>query len=608
MSTPFIDFKAVEITPERQNRYFVKPDYIEKLISPKASLIIGERGSGKTTLLRSLEKLFNESESLEYVGIYYRFETAYVKALNNPEMSKEQNIMAFSQSIAAVIAKLMCGILESIKKKRKYTFERESILCRKIAKDIELQIDEDISTFEQLANVFEMIRKKTLINSQNGKSICYFDYTTFVSEFCEELRKEDIFGNTCFCVLFDEYENLTHSEQRVVNSLIKASSYMLTYKVCMRPEGFLTKETVAEKEQLIFGHDYEEFDYVRDIVGIDKVKKHLRNICTIRLECFYDQLKIEYEKSALQIDNYLEIIKEDKEIASWERIEEYKEELREELRQKYPEKISNIEKIENVIDLKLIFILYEKRYSAQEIFDNFEGSTEKYKNWIHNYKNNIIFQIISECEQTKKYCGLDTIIKLANGNVRRVLEILHYAFGDYTKNGHIYGMISVKKQTDAVNRVADSSFQEIDYIPVNGYKAKNLANALGNLFAEFLQDQRAKKFEVNSFSIVTTNKLEKSKEEELKAVIRDAIVWGVLIPSKANKVKNMGDIVFDGRDYILHPIFAPYFKISYRKRQKCELKDIEVYSMLRPNSRKEIKAISKELNCEEYVQQKLEFV
>ena len=85
MNTPFVDFKATEITPEKQKCFFVEPKFIKSVISPKASVIIGERGSGKTTLLRQLEKAFNHSQDLEYLGIYYRFETAYVKALNNPD-------------------------------------------------------------------------------------------------------------------------------------------------------------------------------------------------------------------------------------------------------------------------------------------------------------------------------------------------------------------------------------------------------------------------------------------------------------------------------------------------------------------------------------------
>lgn len=587
MNTPFIDFKATEIAPEKQTCFFVEPRYIKGVISPKASVIIGERGSGKTTLLRHLEKLFNHSANLEYIGIYYRFETAYVKALNNPEMSTDQNISAFSQSLAAILGKLLCHILEEIKENRGIEYQLEEEICKRLTMDIELPIAENVSSYKQLAEVCESIRKKILINLQNDINTCYFEYTSFVNHFCEELRKESLFSETCFCVLLDEYENLTFSQQRVVNSYIKSSSYYLTYKVCMRPDGFLTKDTVADKEQLMIGHDYEEFDYVKNVVGSEKdVKEHLRKICANRLDYFYRQQKIQFDKKDLEIDSYLDIVKDETDIESWERIGEYKEQLRQVLRKRYPNKIEIIDTL-NVIDLKLIYILYEKKYSEEDIFENICSLTEKYKNWIHNYKKNIIFQITSECEQTKKYCGFDTIIKLSNSNARTVLEIMHYAFGELSDVEKVYKRISVKRQTDAVNKVAVSSFEQIDYIPYNGYKEKNLANALGNLFADFLKDSRAKKFEVNSFSI-TISKMDDEKNKELKTILRDAVVWGVLIPSKANKIKNKGDIVLDGRDYMLHPIFSPYFKISYRKRQKCELRDVDIYSMLFPKSRKEL--------------------
>lgn len=606
MNTPFTDFKATEISPEKQNSYFVEPKHLKKLISPKASIIFGERGSGKTTILRHLEKSFNQSRQFKYIGIYYRFETAHAKGMSNSAMSIEQNIMAFSQSISAIIGKLLCRVLDEIKKNKQIVYIKEEKICKRLVEEIDIKINEDINTFEQLEWVLERVRKKTLKDIQNGISKCYFEYTSFLSEFCEELRKEEIFKDTCFCVLLDEYENLTYSEQRVVNSLIKSSSYFLTYKVCMRPEGFLTKDTVAEKEQLIFGHDYEEFDYVKDIVGGEKeIKEHLRKVCSNRLEYFYNQNSVQYEKLELNIDSYLDIIKEEADIASWERSGEYRNELRKKLYSIFSDYQDTIEGMDSVLDLKLALMLEAKGYNQKEIFDNINKKSEKYSNWIHNYKYNLLFQVIAECEQTKKYCGFDTFIKLSNNNARTILEILHYAFGDYDLSNSTYNRISVKRQTDAINKVAEASFEQINYIPANGYKAKNLANALGNLFSEMLKDKRAKKFEVNSFSIKSTKQLSDDMIAELKAVLHDCIVWGVLIPSKANKVKNLGDIVFDGRDYILHPIFAPYFKISYRKRQKCELKDFDVYSMLRPKPRNEIAMISKEINSD-YTQLELE--
>ena len=92
---------------------------------------------------------------------------------------------------------------------------------------------------------------------------------------------------------------------------------------------------------------------------------------------------------------------------------------------------------------------------------------------------------------------------------------------------------------------------------------------------------------------------------ELKSVLHDAVVWGALLPSKATKIKNKGDIVFDGRDYMLHPILTPFFKISVNKRQKCELDDSVVYSMFQHKTRKELKSIKKELDTG-YKQQVLE--
>ncbi len=608
MNTPFIDFKAQEITAEKQDKYFVKPNHLEKLISPKASLIFGERGSGKTTILKHLEKLFNSSNDFRYIGLYYRFETAHTKALYNPEITEEKNIVAFSQAMTVIIAKLLCEVLMKLQNEKRITFEKEEEICLRMMEAIEIETNCSKPCFESLKKVLEMVRRKTLINLQNNRVICYLDYTTFVGQFCEELCKENHLKETCFCVLLDEFENLTFSEQRVINSYIKSSSYFLTYKVCMRPDGFLTKNTLAEKEQLIIGHDYEEFDYVKDIVGAEsELKKHLREVCYNRLAYFYSELGCEVDECALEIDNYLDYIDDVEDIEKWERIEEYKEELKNSLKNIYVNSTEIIDTITDTITLRLILVLHEKGLSEKVVFSSISEKSDKYKNWIHNYKQNIIFQIISECEQTKKYCGFDTLVKLAHGNARTVLEILHYAFGDYDeKAGAKYKTISVKRQTDAVNKVAELSFLQIDYIPVNGYRVKSLANALGNLFAEVMKDGRARKFETNSFSIKATTLLTKEQRDELIGVLHDATVWGVLLPFKATKIKNPGDIVFDGKDYMLHPIFAPFFKISYRKKQKCELRDEDVYSMLKPGTRQEIDRISKEIKTG-FVQQTLEW-
>lgn len=606
MNSPFTDIKAQEIPPEKQGKFFVTPKHIEKLISSKAMFIQGERGSGKTTILRHLEEKFNHSEDLKYMAVYFRFETAYMKSLNNPELSIDQNISEFSQAIVAIVARQFCGVLKEICKKNAELSQREHSICAKIGMLLDVEVNGNINSFLQISDYLDQIRVRTMKDLRNDKSVCYFDYAIFLDEFCKILREEELFSETCFFVLLDEYENLTFTQQRVINSLIKSSTYYLTYKVCLRPEGFLTKDTVAEKEHLMIRNDYEEIDYVKDVIGGEKeIREHLREICKNRLSYFYENQGVKTTEQDLDIDQYLDVIKDEKDIESWDRIGEYKDQLRDNLKKSFPEYEQKINGIQKVLNLKLIGMLKEKGYDAAQIFDAMEKETNTYKNWIHNYKQNIIYQVISECEQTKKYCGFDMFAKLSYGNARTVLEILHYAFGDYEEDGRIYPKVSVSRQTEAVNKVSNDWFEQIAYIPVNGEKVKNLINSLGNLFEEYIQDKRAKKFEVNSFSICTTKSISKKMLAELKSVLHDAVVWGALLPSKATKIKNKGDIVFDGRDYMLHPILTPFFKISVNKRQKCELDDSVVYSMFQHKTRKELKSIKKELDTG-YKQQVLE--
>lgn len=184
---------------------------------------------------------------------------------------------------------------------------------------------------------------------------------------------------------------------------------------------------------------------------------------------------------------------------------------------------------------------------------------------------------------------------------------MYYAFGELDTTDNVYPKISVVRQTEAVKRIAKYSIDEINYIPFNGYKVRNLVNSLGNLFNMFLNDKRAKKFEVNNFSIRSTTMLEE-ETKELRAVLKDAVVWGILIPTTVTKKKQSSNMVFDDRDYILHPIFAPYFQISYSKRQKCELDDRWVYLMLKAVPSSVISNINKNILEEDvYYQQKFEW-
>ena len=417
----------------------------------------------------------------------------------------------------------------------------------------------------------------------------YFSYPELLKKFAMALREISHFKNTCICILFDEYENLTFTQQKVINSLVKDSSYYLTYKICLRPEGFHTRETLAEHEQLIFTHDFIHYDYVKEIIGdFGEVKALILDMCKFRLKYFYDIEKIEINDDNLDIENYLETKSAEEEIEELGDVGELRNEIIQQISSLENQYVENkARKIDNIIDLVLLNALLKKKnidLSADQIVDEVLLKGERYKNWMHNYKTNVVYMILDFYEKNKLLCGIDKIIRISHNNARQILRILHNAFGgaEQTVEGRPYGKISAERQTESIKAVSNSYFEEIRFIPINGPYISNLVNATGRLFRSCLLDERMKKFEVNHFSIKASNQLTEKNRFLIEKIFRDAVMWGILISEKSNKERNPGDMAYSNKDYILNPLLSPYFSISYRKKQKCELLDMQVIDMFQP--------------------------
>ena len=114
-----------------------------------------------------------------------------------------------------------------------------------------------------------------------------------------------------------------------------------------------------------------------------------------------------------------------------------------------------------------------------------------------------------------------------------------------------------------------------------------------------------KKFEVNHFSIRKGGLLQEKEQEIIQNVLRDATMWGVFIAEKTNKAKSNGRkyLVYNNSDYILNPILAPYYEISYRKKQKCEIYDNDFLNMMKIMRATELTDLRKKL-LEEFTNNK----
>jgi len=111
---------------------------------------------------------------------------------------------------------------------------------------------------------------------------------------------------------------------------------------------------------------------------------------------------------------------------------------------------------------------------------------------------------------------------------------------------------------------------------------------LGTLFELAHQRPTLSESEQSHFSIIPGSS-DLSTEDE--AFLRETTKWSVLFEDEATKNKEEYSPITI--DYVLNPIYAPYFHISYRKKKKLDLTADELRCLI-SGSVDEVRALFKE--------------
>jgi hypothetical protein len=104
-----------------------------------------------------------------------------------------------------------------------------------------------------------------------------------------------------------------------------------------------------------------------------------------------------------------------------------------------------------------------------------------------------------------------------------------------------------------------------------------LAQCLGSIFRERHRSDRQSEPEINHFTL-SGGEL----SEKLRIYLSEAEKWSVLFVSTETKMKATGAI---SSDYVLNPIFSPYFQISFRKKRSLQISSAQLQVMLEGDQR-----------------------
>ena len=604
--SPFSEYREEQV---RVNifEYFVEPSFFDQFCDSKPMLIYGSRGSGKTTLFKAL--CASETQDIEtylqektYFGVYYRIDLNVTASFSGYGIPNEKWEKIFAHYIVSALSYELLKQFNSVRSTNKLSISEsdEQHFAKKYGRMLSNR--ENIENLVELEDLFEnelhIIRD--FINNCPCNSYPHIgDYAAIINGMSEDLLHLSTDYNFAYKTVFyliDEFEGLSEWQQKIVLSFVKYANDWHTFKICMRPDGLKTAQTVG-KEYIRETDDIKSIELDRLFLKDRKqLYKYALEVCEKRMDLFYKRNNT--IRRSVPFDKLLESLPEDEEkrLLLKGREDKARKNIESFFESEVPEAVQYFS--DKYFDFLLFKLLYIKSKSKGKTKESF-WSSFKYDNYtsdsivINNYKKALLYNTYLCFSKQIIYAGFDTLVDISGGTIRYLLEICNEIFERAVANGNFdYASpspIPYTIQTAAIYEISNKRVRQISAIPQIGPNIRTFVIALGQICRAYHKEEKISKIEPNHFSLKSTDG---GIDDNVIIFLRECVTRGILIKKKNNKKKNT-DIGFDEYLYMLHPIYAPSFNISWRRKQKLEF-TVEEISSLASNNTKAITEIVKQ--------------
>ena len=199
-------------------------------------------------------------------------------------------------------------------------------------------------------------------------------------------------------------------------------------------------------------------------------------------------------------------------------------------------------------------------------------------NWIHNNFVGCLLQLYKpHARACPFYAGFNTFCALAHGNIRHLLELCHKSVQQALREDSSEPTaISPDHQATAARLASTAFLGEVRSFGRFGNQLHTFVLSLGSLFAIAHQRPTQSEPEVTHFAV---GHGQQELDNADQSFLAQAVKWSVLFTEKQTKQKQEFDP--EGIEYVLNPIYAPYFHISYRKRRSLTLRSDDLTTLIR---------------------------
>lgn len=552
---------------------FTEPSYFGELKDNRPFVLQGGRGTGKTTVLRGLsyqgqyeilDKEIDRFDANNFIGIYYRANTNHVRAFGGKGVPEDMWKALFEHYMNLVICWEIMRFLKWHRGLRPNETVFSTRICQRIAKS--LHVEGNVDDFEGLVLAME----DALLDFQaNLNNVADGDYPKLsmssapIQYITAQIRELPQFADKTIYLLIDEYENFSDLQQKSMNSMLKHINDNYTFKIGVREMGWRIRTTHNPLESLNHPADYFLYKIEERFTQTDpdRFEEFARMICNQRLRKLMNE-----EDENYTIDQALVSLSIEDEAL---RLHIEKNSLYQSFLRYEHEHDTEI----NIHPLYKFTIAYWAQIHNELIdtqIEDYLGHTAKWNERYDNYKYSMLFKINKGrggVNMPKYYAGWNTFIKLANGNIRYLMSLVHQSYSNLLRDtDDITQVVTPEQQTVAAKNVGWMNLTELEGSCSIGLQLTQLVQSLGTIFKSLAKDGEKSAPEIVQFD------LDGELSEKTQELIKMGVMNLALVRMPANKLSSTSIKDFQ---YALHPTFAPYFDFSFRRKRKMTLNDAD---------------------------------
>ena len=650
VSNPFSITKANDLTDVQINTLWVDVQGEEsrstlfdagKFASPMPTFILGGKGSGKTHLMRyasfALQKMRFDDRSMPivdglrgdgYLGVYVRCSGLDTGRFQGKGQSEDAWAEIFSYYLELWLGQSLLNIVSQISEIAGLS-DIEARLCSSVGELFDAD-PPDTETLSALCADLGSRRKRLDFEVNNAaftgklspgialtRGRLIFGLPKIIAELIPELK------NIQFCYQLDEFENLSLSQQVHVNTLVRERQKPATFKIGARQFGIRSYRTLSAEEENLRDSEYDELRLdLRYRADTKRYVDLLNRLIRRRLAEFQTNassteisrdLKDWFEEPDLDwnSDFFRNLVGDS---ASLDRtyFQRLRQQLSEGFRLSSAPGVSSTEDVRWILSAlscpeyplleKLNLLVFYSEWAKPRVKLNAAAKaiheqcqaymagrrSDAYAQKLKRYKADLVAQMLRENGQRQLYTGLDTFIRMSEGQPRALITLLKhtYDWADFQgEHPFVQGRISLLAQSKGAFSSADWFYNSMMKAGADGRDILIAIDRLSQLF-------RINRFsdKVRECSLIGFSGSLIQVSERAATVLANAVDRSFLVDIEGGQQERNSEQVT--KKLQLNRMLVPRWSLGTGRRGIIPLKHNELEAIFNPDAEAEFQILA----------------